>query len=198
MQTRHTSKTKFLDAALSLIRTKGYASTTVDDLCAEAGLTKGSFFHHFPSKEALGVAAAAHFAEMAEGLFATGAYRDLDDPLDRLLGYVDFRASLIQGDIPDFTCLLGTIVQESYQTHPALREACDRHIRGHAATVAEDIAEAKRLYAPDASWTPESLALFTQAALQGAFVLAKAGNDASVARDCVGHLRRYLESRFTR
>src|SRR5690606_3460027 len=153
------------------------------------GLTKGSFFHHFPSKEALGVAAAAHFADMAEGLFATGPYGDLEDPLDRLLGYVDFRAELIQGDIPDFTCLLGTIVQESYQTHPVLREACDGHMRGHAATVAQDLADAKRRYAPDAPWSPESLALFMQAALQGAFVLAKAGNDAAVARECIEHLR---------
>ena len=47
----HQSKTKFLDAALRVIRTKGYTATRIDDVCAAAGLTKGSFFHHFKSKE---------------------------------------------------------------------------------------------------------------------------------------------------
>ena len=48
---------KLLDAALALIRTKGYAATTVDDICTAAAVTKGAFFHHFKSKEALGIAA---------------------------------------------------------------------------------------------------------------------------------------------
>jgi TetR/AcrR family transcriptional repressor of nem operon len=42
------------------------------------------------------------------------------------------------------------------------------------------------------------LALYTQAVLQGAFVLAKAKNRSEVARDCVAHLRRYLEFLFHR
>ncbi len=41
------TRQKMLDAALSLIRTKGYDATTVDDICDEAGFTKGAFFHHF-------------------------------------------------------------------------------------------------------------------------------------------------------
>jgi TetR/AcrR family transcriptional repressor of nem operon len=48
---QHSSKTRLLDAALTVIRTKGYAATTVDDICHAAGVTKGSFFHHFKSKD---------------------------------------------------------------------------------------------------------------------------------------------------
>ena len=47
-----------LDAALTLVRTKGYAATSVDDLCAVASVTKGTFFHYFRNKEELAVAAA--------------------------------------------------------------------------------------------------------------------------------------------
>src|SRR5579885_1615140 len=68
----------------------------------------------------------------------------------------------------------------------------------HAAGVARDIAAAKALYAPDAPWSAESLALHTQAVLQGAFVLAKAKHGPEVARECVSHLRRYIESLFHR
>ena len=192
------SKTRLLDAAMHLIRAQGYSATTVDDICREAGLTKGAFFHYFASKEDLAVAAAAHFSAMAEGLFGTAPYRELADPLDRLLGYVDFRTAILGGPIAEFTCLLGTMVQEGYATHPPIRTACDTYIRVHATEVAKDIGAAKRLYAPDATWSAESLALYTQAVLQGAFILAKAQNGHEVARECLAHLRRYIAMLFPR
>jgi TetR/AcrR family transcriptional repressor of nem operon len=111
---------------------------------------------------------------------------------------VDFRRTILQGELPEFTCLLGTMLQETYETHPAIREACDRHISAHAAEVSKDIAEAKSRYAPDAPWTAESLGLFTQAVIQGAFILAKAKNGPEVAADCLGHLRRYIRTLFER
>lgn len=192
-QSQHGSKTRILDAAMHVIRAKGYAATTIDDVCAAAGLTKGSFFHQFKSKEALALAAADHFAKMADGLFATAPYRMLPDPRDRVLGYVDFRAAILDGPLPDVTCLLGTLAQETYDTHPAIRQACDRHISAHAAEVAKDIAAAKRRYAPGAPWSADSLGFHAQAVIQGAFILAKAKNDTVVAADCLTHLRRYLE-----
>lgn len=195
-RTRPSARSRILDAALEAIRTKGYEATTIDDLCAAAGLTKGGFFHHFRDKQDLGLAAAAHFAAMADGLFAAAPYRQLADPLQRILGYVDFRIAILKGSLPQFTCLLGTMVQETFATHPAIREACDRYISAHAAEVARDIARAKEFYAPDAPWDAESLGLYTQAVIQGAFVLAKARNGPDVAVECLQHLRRYLELLF--
>ena len=187
------SKLKLLDAALQVIRTKGYAATTVDDICAAAGLTKGSFFHHFKGKVELALEAVEHWNDATGGLFAGAPYQQVADPRARLLAYIDFRAELLQGDVSNFTCLLGTLVQEIYATHPAIRQACDEGIQGHADTVARIAADAKARYAPDAHWTPESLALYTQAALQGAFILAKAKGGPEVAAQCVTHLKRYVE-----
>ena len=190
------TKTKLLDASMSVIRAKGYSATTVDDICQAAGVTKGAFFHHFKSKEDLAVAAAEHWGSVTGGLFASAPYRALPDPLDRLLGYVDFRKAILQGDLPEFTCLLGTMVQEAYETHPAIREACDKYISEHAAVVELDIAEAIQKYGLHPDWTAKSLALYTQAVLQGAFILAKAKHGPAVAASCIDHLRRYLEMLF--
>jgi TetR/AcrR family transcriptional repressor of nem operon len=197
-QIRTDARTRLLDAALHVIRAQGYAATSVDDICRAAGLTKGAFFHHFKSKEDLAVAAAAHFSDMAVRLFGDAPYRTLADPFDRLLGYVDFRSAIIDGPIPEFTCLLGTMVQEAYDTHPAIRRACDTYLGVNIADVAKDIEAAKALYAPDATWSAESLAAHTQAVLQGAFVLAKAKGGPEIARECVAHLRRYVEQLFDR
>ncbi|HVF64780.1 MAG TPA: helix-turn-helix domain-containing protein [Casimicrobiaceae bacterium] len=190
------SKARLLDAAMHVIRAKGYTAASVDDICTAAGLTKGSFFHHFDSKEDLAVEAAGHFAKMAGGLFTSAPFARKVDPLDRLLGYVDFRAGMLGGDLTDYSCLLGTMVQETYGTHPSIRKACERHLLDHVAMLTRDIADAKRLHAPRARWSPEGLAFHIQAVVQGAIVLAKASDGPEVAIECLMHLRRYLALLF--
>jgi TetR/AcrR family transcriptional repressor of nem operon len=133
---------------------------------------------------------------MADGIFSGAPYHRLRDPLDRLLGYVDFRKAILKGELPEYTCLLGTMVQETYDTHPLIRQACDRCIGAHAATLVPDIREAIRKYGIRASWTAESLAYQTQAVIQGAFILAKAKHSSHVAAACLDHLRRYIEMLF--
>jgi TetR/AcrR family transcriptional repressor of nem operon len=195
-EARHESKTKLLQAALHLNRVKGYSATRIEDVCEAAGLTKGSFFHHFDSKEALALAAADYWIEGTGSLFASAPFHAPEDPVDRLLAYVDFRKALLMGELADFTCLVGTMVQEIYDTHPAIREACNRSISGHAATLIPDIEEAIRQRGIEPNWTAESLALYTQAAIQGAFILAKAKRGAAIAAECIDHLRHYLELLF--
>ena len=192
------TRTNLLNAALREFRVRGYAATTVDDLCRAAGVTKGGFFHHFASKEDLAVAAAGHWGQGAAALFATAPYHGLADPLDRVLAYVEFRRALLQGDLAETTCFAGTLVQETYRSHPAIRAACERTIGDHAAMVERDVAAALHLYRPDLAADAASLALFTQAVLQGGFVLAKAQEGPAIALACLDHLRAYLELLFNR
>ncbi len=195
---RPSARGKILDAALGAIRTKGYAATTVDDLCSAAGVTKGAFFHHFHSKDDLAVAAADYWSDTTGHFFATAPYHVHTDPLDRVLGYIDFRKAILKGGVPEFTCLVGTMVQETYDSSAAIRAACERSISAHAAKVEADIAAAIEAHGIEAQWTAASLALFMQAVLQGAFILAKAKGAAPVAADSVDHLRRYVELLFNR
>ena len=197
MENTQNSKSKLLDAALQVIRTKGYTATTIDDICASASLTKGSFFHHFKSKEDLALAAIDHWNTMTGGLFAQADYHQLADPRDRVLAYIDLRAEILQGELPDFTCLLGTMVQETFETYPRIRDACNAGISSHAHMIALDIAAAKKIYAPESTWDAETLALYTQAVIQGAFILAKAQGSSQIATQCIGHLRCHVEGLLT-
>ncbi len=190
------ARTKLLNAALSVIRTKGYSATTVDELCAAAGVTKGAFFHHFKSKDELGVAAANHWSETTKVLFAGAPYHGFAAPLERILGYLEFRKALLNGGLPDFTCLVGTMVQETYETVPAIRDACASSITSHAATLEADIEAAMRERDLTPDWTAKSLALHTQAVIQGAFILAKATGGAEIAADSIDHLSRYIRLLF--
>jgi TetR/AcrR family transcriptional repressor of nem operon len=193
---QHDSKTRLLDATLKVVRTKGYTATRIEDICAEAGLTKGSFFHHFKNKEDLALAAAAHWRARTSGFFATASYHELPDPLERLIAYIDFRKSILTGELPEFTCFAGTIIQEAYRTHPEVSAACESSITEHARTLEADIRAAMRKYRVHGDWDAESLALHIQAVTQGSFILAKARGRTVEAAESLDHLRRYIEMLF--
>jgi TetR/AcrR family transcriptional regulator, transcriptional repressor for nem operon len=196
--TQSDARTRLLDAAIDVIRAQGYSATTVDDLCRAAGVTKGAFFHHFASKDAMAVAAARHWTDVTAPVFEGASYHADSDPARRVLDYVAFRKAMLNDrSLAEFTCLVGTMVQETYDTHPEIRDACGASILGHAETLIPDI-EAALGAAGQTTIPARSLAIFTQSTLQGAFVLAKAGGDPAIAADCCDHLSRYLEQLFNK
>ena len=197
-QSTASARQRLLDAAVMIVRQKGFAATSVDDLCREAGVTKGAFFHHFASKDALGVAAADYWSTMTGSFFADAPYHQHADPLERVLGYLDFRRAILQGTLPEFTCLAGTLLQEVHQSSPAIAAACDAAISLHAERLEADIAAAMAQHGLAAEWTAASLALHTQAVLQGAFILAKAKGGPAIAADSIDHLQRYIRLLFGR
>jgi TetR/AcrR family transcriptional repressor of nem operon len=190
------ARLRLLEAAQHLVRTNGFAATSLEDLCRSAGVTKGAFFHHFETKEALGVAAAEYWAGWTTEFFAAAPYHAPADPLERVLAYVAFRKSIIDDDLGECTCLVGTMAQEIHASSPDIRDACGRSIFGHAATLEADIEAARRDRGIEGDWTAASLARHVQSVIQGGFVLAKAGNDPELARESLDHLARYIRGLF--
>src|SRR5262249_21895925 len=92
-QSNPQTRQKLLDAAQALMRTKGYTATSVDEICEAAGVTKGSFFHYFEGKEHLGRVVAQHYSASMREFFQAAPYHQLEDPLDRVFGRVDFLIS---------------------------------------------------------------------------------------------------------
>lgn len=194
---RGEARALILTAATDLIRRRGFAATSVDDLCAAAGVTKGAFFHHFAAKDDLGVAVVRHWTETTGAMFAAHHYNSLPDPLDRVFAYLNLRRSLLVMPIPEFSCVAGTSVQETHLSSPAIRAAAEDSLRSGFAHVEAHLAEALALH-PVAGVTAHSLARLCQVAVQGGIVVAKAMDDAAPARDAFDHLERYLRLLFNR
>jgi TetR/AcrR family transcriptional repressor of nem operon len=191
------TKQKLLDAAQELMLAKGYTATSVDEICATAGLTKGSFFHYFEGKEQLGRLAAERFYTSWHQVSQAALFRQKKDPLHRVFGFVDFfiemsRAPAWKG------CLLGTFIQELSESHPQIRAVCAARLDELADSFRQDLEEAKAKYAPRARWNPRSLAEHLIAVAQGAIILAKAKQDRKAFEESLGHFKEYLKRLFER
>jgi TetR/AcrR family transcriptional regulator, transcriptional repressor for nem operon len=83
------ARQQLLEAAIHLIRTSTYGAVSVDQICLQAGVKKGSFYHFFPSKEDLALAAFdRHFeAEIEPEL--ERVFAPTVPPLQRLLGWCE-------------------------------------------------------------------------------------------------------------
>jgi TetR/AcrR family transcriptional repressor of nem operon len=145
---QHKSKTRILNAASRVAQDNGRVATSIDDSCQATASTKGRLLHHFKSKQALALAAAERFSTSAEELSASTPCRMEGVPVDRLIGYVDFHTDIVAGTPLEFTGLPGTMVQDTYATRPAIREARDTGMALHIAELVKDVETAGRLYAP--------------------------------------------------
>jgi TetR/AcrR family transcriptional repressor of nem operon len=190
------TRNALMEAAFGLVRRQGLAATSVDEICAAAGVSKGAFFHHFKSKDELAAAAAYHWSVVTEPFFAGAPYHQPEDPLERLLGYIDLRAEMMSGEIAEFTCVAGTMVQEAWATSPAVRAGAWDSMTRHAEALVPDIEAAKLARGIGDQVDAQSLARHTAAVVQGAFILAKASGDPATGAETVHHLRRYVELLF--
>jgi len=187
------TRDRLMEAAFGLVRQKGLAATSVDEICKAAGVSKGAFFHYFKSKDELASEAAYHWSATTEPFFEAAPYHQPADPLDRVLGYIDLRRDMTGGEIADFTCFVGTMAQEAWATSPAVQAATWDSMSRHADALVADIEAARQAYAITGDWSARSLALHMVAVVQGAFILAKASGDSALAADSITHLRRYVE-----
>src|SRR5688572_7542472 len=127
------TKQKLLDSAMKLMTNKGFKATTVDEICAEAGLTKGSFFHYFDSKEDLAKETVKHFHKFQQCTFDGAAFRSVADPLERVYGRLEFIACFMRDPRAPKSCLIGNLVQEIAGTHDDIRQVCESAIEAGAA-----------------------------------------------------------------
>ena len=191
-----TTKEKLLETAQELMQSKGYAATTIDEICQNSGLTKGSFFHYFRSKEDLAKQTLDYFVNISRKLAEKSGFQKETDPLQRVYGYVDFIIKSAKHPVLKRGCLLGNFSQELSGTHPGIRSICVQHFFDWAEGFKRDIEKARLYHKPKAVFDPRSLAVQLIVTLEGSLILAKATQDMGVVEKSLRHYKKYLQYLF--
>ena len=118
--TTYSARERMLLAARDLILSRGFAGMTVDSVCAQAGVTKGGFFHHFGSKDGLGEAVLAQFWQDAGERQDKAGFKTANTHLDYVIGYLDHAIEAYQDPQIRQGCMLAIFTMELSETHPKL------------------------------------------------------------------------------
>ncbi|MEZ4867770.1 MAG: TetR/AcrR family transcriptional regulator [Caldilineaceae bacterium] len=195
-QTDPETQIKLLDAAMILMLQKGYTATSVDEICQAAGVTKGSFFYYFASKELLGQAVLRHFQVKIGALLDQGPHRLVEDPLQRLYAYCDYLAAMFAHPEVPKSCLLGNLAQELAPTQPAIGAVCAAGFAWWATEIEQGLETARQHYTPRWEFDSHEVAEHLIAIFEGALILAKAQQDIGVVGRNLAHFKHYLELLF--
>jgi AcrR family transcriptional regulator len=173
------TRERILDASFELFRRQGLTGTGVKQILARAEAPYGSLYHHFPGgKDQLAAETIAR-AGVYYGQLVAGKLAEHDDIVEALrAAFHDAGMTLVQTDFAD-ACPVETVALEVASTNERLRAA--------TAEVFDSWVGAMAAYLTAGGVDPSearSLALTIVAALEGAFVLARATRRTDVLDAC--------------
>jgi TetR/AcrR family transcriptional repressor of nem operon len=185
------ARENLVEAARNLMLAKGYPATTVDEVCREAGVTKGSFYHFFKTKEEIGLAALEDYQRRNQEKLMSGPFTELEDPVEQALGFLD-HAEAHAKELWGRGCLLGNFATELTSTNPVLQQEVSRIFRELTANLA-------RIFEPisqrdgSGKTTGAELAELFLSVLEGSIVMARAHDDWRHIVRAIGSFRRHVE-----
>jgi TetR/AcrR family transcriptional repressor of nem operon len=194
------TRERILDSAERLIIDRGFAATTVDAVLADAGTTKGAFFHHFASKAALARSlverhAAADVAVLED--FMMRAEAESDDPAEQVITFVrlfEEAAEELAGMQPG--CLYVSYIYEKQLFDDGTNEVIVGAVLAWRERLAAKLREAAEANPPRTPIDPDALADHVFATFEGAFMLTRAMSDPELMRRQLSLVREYVALLF--
>lgn len=177
------ARVRLLDSGMRLIHARSYADVSVDEICADAAVNKGSFYYYFPSKQNLAVAAIEAQWERTRTTLLEPAFAADVPPLDRIVRFFHMVSAVHQERLEAsgqvLGCAFGNLALE-LSTRDAVILATLRGVfDGYLSYFSSAIDEARATgdaAAADVTEAARALLAF----FEGALLLAKTDNDAGI------------------
>ena len=170
------SKERILAGAKELFLARGYAATTVDAICEKAGLTKGSFYYFFDSKEELGLAVLEWSLRGGVQILADGPHVRITDPVEKAFAFLE-HLEKCSPKLWSGGCLLGVFSQELAETNPRMQKAVACMFQAVADDFAEKLQPIAAQFSGKQAPTASELADTLLGTVEGSIILAKAHRD---------------------
>jgi TetR/AcrR family transcriptional repressor of nem operon len=186
-------KPRLVEATLALIRRKGYADTSVEDICAEAGFTRGSFFFYAKTKEDMALYALELYVARFHAHFQAANLAAEPDPVRRVGKYLDACVSFAHSPLLKDGCFLGVLAEEVSITHPRLRVRVQTAFEVWTAMTEGLLVDALRHARRDVTQA-RSLAPYVVGVVEGSLLLSRVHRDRDEVDRAIDHVRNYLSA----
>ncbi len=195
------TRQRIMDVAQEAILDKGFDATSIDEIVANAEITKSGFFYHFRDKNALARALIERHIEIEDALFDDlfERARELsDDPLQQLLIGLKLLAELL-ADIPGGHpgCIVATAAYQDRLFDHEVREANRRAVLGWRSRFRDMLETVQQTYPMKENVSLDHLADMFSVVIEGGLVMARAVNDPRLTEQQVLLLRSYLNLLFS-
>lgn len=194
------TRTRILDVAQEAILAKGFEGTSIDEIVANAEITKSGFFYHFRDKNALACALIERYVEDEDALFddILARARELsDDPLQSGLIGLKLLAELLE-DMPDGHpgCIVATAAYQDRIFNRDVREANRKGVLGWRKRFRDLFAEVAAVYPPRDRVDLDDLADMILGTVEGGIILSRAIGDPKITARQVLLCRSYVKLLF--
>lgn len=190
------TRDRILDAASRLVVERGLSATTVDAVLEAASTTKGAFFHHFESKNALGRALVERYAALdLAGLeeLTAAAEASSADPAEQLVAFLAlFEQAVDEIALAQPGCLYVSFVQERQLVDDETIEIIADAMLAWRNALLEKLEAAAERHPPRVPVDLASVADLVTTVFEGGFILARTLGDPSLLRGQIEHVRRYV------
>jgi TetR/AcrR family transcriptional repressor of nem operon len=194
------TRQRILNAAERLILDKGLAATSVDEILAESKSSKGSFFHHFPSKNHLARALVERYAAVDVAFLdeiTAKAEAKADDPAMQMIALLKlFEDGADETVSQQSSCLYVSYIFDRQLFVDGTNAIIAGAFQTWRDRLARKLREAAKVHPPRVSVDLDALADHLSATYEGAFMMGRAMNDPALMRRQVELVRLYVALLF--
>lgn len=171
------TRNRIMETAEAIVLQKGFAGTSIDEVIAQAHITKGGFFYHFKGKNELALGLLRRYLE-SDAVFFNELFeraRNLsEDPLQQMLIFLKLLAEAMEALKESHPgCLVAAFTYESQQFDDDVIQALKDGTLSWRRLFAEQLKLIEQSYTPKLETRIDDLADMLSACLEGGIILSR-------------------------
>jgi len=180
-----------IEKTASIFNTKGFAGTSLNDITAATGLTKGSIYGNFANKDEVALAVFDYNLKRATADIGRQIAAQ-DSAQNKLMVYVEVYTDFFDAQCENGGCPILNTAIEADDTHPELRKKAAAAIRSWKNRIISIVNEGVEKKELKANIDASQIALTMIAMIEGSIMISKLLNDKSHMTAVLEYMRKLI------